>query len=99
EANMASYGKRALPSYHFDKAKTIVSLDADFLGNWLSPVEFQKQYSMGRKVSAKNLSMSKHYHVEPFHTVTGAAADDRATCKPSELGTVVVALYNAVNGT
>lgn len=99
QANAASYGKQALPSYHFDKAQTIVSLGADFLGTWLSPVEFQKQYGMGRKVSAGNANMSKHYHVEPFHTVTGAAADSRATCKPSEMGAVAVALYNAINGT
>jgi molybdopterin-containing oxidoreductase family iron-sulfur binding subunit len=95
-ANEASYGKRALPSYHFDKAQTIVSLGADFLGTWLSPVEFSKQYSMGRRVSAKNAQMSKHYHVESFHTTTGASADMRATCKPSEMGAVAVALYNAV---
>ena len=31
-ANEACYGKKALPSYQFDKAKTIVSLGADFLG-------------------------------------------------------------------
>ncbi|MBS1774455.1 MAG: TAT-variant-translocated molybdopterin oxidoreductase [Bacteroidetes bacterium] len=98
-ANEASYGKRALPSYHFDKAKTIVSLGADFLGTWLAPVEFSKQYSAGRKVTAKNLEMSKHYHVESMHTITGASADMRATCKPSEMGAVAVALYNAVNGT
>ena len=99
-ANEASYGKRALPSYHFDKAQTIVSLGADFLGTWLSPVEFSRQYAMGRKVSAQNAKMSKHYHVESFHTTTGAAADMRATCKPSEMGAVAVALYNAVaNGT
>ncbi len=99
EANAASYGKRTLPSYHFDKAQTIVSLDADFLGTWLSPVEFQRQYGKGRRVSKANMSMSKHYHVEPFHTITGAAADNRATCKPSELASVAVALYNAINGT
>lgn len=99
-ANEASYGKRALPSYHFDKAQTIVSLGADFLGTWLSPVEFAKQYAAGRKVSAKNMAMSKHYHVEANHTITGAKADMRATCKPSEMGAVAVALYNAVaNGT
>jgi molybdopterin-containing oxidoreductase family iron-sulfur binding subunit len=99
QANEASYGKRALPSYHFDKAKTIVSLGADFLGTWLSPIEFAKQYSKGRKVSAKNMTMSKHYHVEGNHTITGAKADMRATCKPSEIGAVAAALYNAVNGT
>ena len=99
-ANEASYGKRALPSYHFENAKTVVSLGADFLGTWLSPVEFAKGYSKGRKVSAKNPEMSKHYQVEPTHTITGAKADMRATCRPSEMGKVAVALYNAVvNGT
>lgn len=99
-ANQLSYGKLALPSYHFDKAQTIVSIDADFLGTWLSPSEFGKQYSKGRKVSAANPKMSRHYQVEPIHTISGAAADYRATCKPSQIGTVVVALHNAVvNGT
>lgn len=97
-ANEASYGQRALPSYHFDKAKTIVSLDADFLGTWLAPGEFGKAYGQGRKVSARNPVMNRHYHVEPAHTITGANADYRATCRPSEMGAVVVALYNAVTG-
>jgi molybdopterin-containing oxidoreductase family iron-sulfur binding subunit len=100
QANEASYGKRALPTYHFDKAATIVSLNADFLGTWLSPVEFAKGYSLGRKISAKNIKLSRHYQVESMHTISGAAADHRATCRPSETGMVAVALYNAVaNGT
>ncbi|XZF13403.1 TAT-variant-translocated molybdopterin oxidoreductase [Chitinophagaceae bacterium MMS25-I14] len=97
-ANEMSYGKRALPSYHFDKAQTIVSLGADFLGTWLSPIEFSKQYSTGRRISAQNLKMSKHYQVEANHTISGAAADVRATAKPSEIGAVATALYNAVVG-
>ena len=95
-ANEANYGKRALPSYHFDKAQTIVGLGADFLGTWLAPIEFSKQYGIGRRVSAANARMSKHYQVEANHTTTGASADLRATCKPSEMGAVAVALYNAV---
>ncbi len=95
-ANEACYGKRTLPTYHFDKAQTIVSIGADFLGTWVSPIEFSKAYSKGRKVSAKNPNLSKHYHVEAMHTITGAAADHRATAKPSEMGKVVVALYDAV---
>ncbi len=95
-ANEASYGKRALPSYHFDKAKTIVSIGADFLGTWLSPIEFAKGYSTGRKMNAKNMVMSKHYQFEGMHSMTGANADVRATCRPSEYGAVTVALYNAV---
>lgn len=96
QANEASYGKRTLPSYHFDKAHTVVSLGADFLGTWLSPIEFSKGYAQSRKVSGKNVKISRHYHVEGAHTITGAAADERATCRPSEMGMVAMALYNAV---
>lgn len=98
QANMASYGKSVLPTYHFDKAQTIVSLGADFLGTWLSPIEFAKGYSKGRKLNAKNIKMSKHYQVESNHTITGAAADNRATCRPSEMGLVATALYAEVTG-
>lgn len=95
-ANEMSYGKRALPSYHFDKAETIFSIGADFLGTWLSPAEFTMGYTQNRKVTAKNPVMSKHYQVESLMSITGAAADDRATCKPSEYGKVAAALYNAI---
>src|SRR5690606_39235027 len=84
------------PSYRFDKAKTIFSLGADFLGTWLSYTEYARQYSKGRKVSATNPHMSKHYQVEAVHSVSGAAADERATCKPSEFAAVAQALLNAV---
>lgn len=96
QAMEACYGKRTLPTYHFDKAATIVSLDADFLGTWMAPVEFSKAYAQNRKISAKNPTLSKHYQVEAIHTITGASADERATCRPSEVGAVAVALYNAV---
>ncbi len=97
-ANEASYGKRALPSYHFDKASTIVSIGADFLGTWLSPIEFAKQYSVGRKMSARNMRMSKHYQFEGVHSLSGANADVRAVCRPSEYGAVALALLAAING-
>ncbi|HWR32088.1 MAG TPA: TAT-variant-translocated molybdopterin oxidoreductase, partial [Chitinophagaceae bacterium] len=44
----SGFGKK-LPSYKFEAAKVIVSLGADFLGTWLSPVEFAKAYAKGRK--------------------------------------------------
>ncbi len=60
-ANEASYGKRAIPSYRFDNAKVIVSLGADFLGTWLSPVEFQDNMRKAEKLNEKNPVMNKHY--------------------------------------
>lgn len=96
-ANEASYGKRAIPSYHFDKAKTIFSIGADFLGTWLNPAEFSHGYVKNRKITAANPVMSKHYQVEAIMTTAGASADERATCKPSEYGKVAVALLEAIN--
>ena len=97
-ANEACGFGRKLPSYHFDKAKVIVSLGADFLGTWLSPVEFAKGYSKGRKIDEKVLSMSKHYHFEGHLSMTGSNADERFIHRPSETGAVAVALLNAING-
>ena len=97
-ANEASYGKRAIPSYHFDKAKVVVSLGADFLGSWLSPVEFAKQYSTGRKLDETKLEMSKHFQFESFLSMTGANADERFTHRASEAGAVAAALLSAVRG-
>ncbi|ULQ55538.1 TAT-variant-translocated molybdopterin oxidoreductase [Flavihumibacter rivuli] len=97
-ANEASYGKRAIPSYHFDKAKVVVSLGADFLGTWLNPVEFGKAYSKGRKVNPSNLNMSKHYQFESMLSLTGSNADERFTHRPSETGAVAAALLGALNG-
>ena len=99
QANEASYGKKALPSYHFDNAKVIVSLGADFLGTWLSPTEFSKQYSANRKISGEKPDMSRHIHFESMMSMTGSNADDRFTHKPSETGAVAVALLNALSGT
>lgn len=97
-ANEACYGKKAIPSYRFDNAKCIVSIGADFLGTWLSPVEFSKQYSAGKRIDEKNPSMSKHIHFESIMSLTGANADERVLHLPSQQGAVVAALYNALNG-
>src|SRR5579872_3865905 len=91
-ANEASYGKRAIPSYHFDRAKVIVSLGADFLGTWLSPIEFARQYAKGRKIDEKAPAMNRHYQFESMLSMTGANSDDRFTHRPSEAGAVALAL-------
>jgi len=97
-ANQASYGKTIIPCYHFEKAKAIVSLSADFLGTWLSPVEFARQYAVGKKLDEKNPAMSRHIHFETVASMTGSNADEKYLCRPSELPMVAAALLSAVNG-
>jgi molybdopterin-containing oxidoreductase family iron-sulfur binding subunit len=97
-ANQATYGKQTIPSYQFDKAKSIVSLGADFLGTWLSPIEFARQYAKGKKINEKSPEMSHHIHFETIATMTGSNADQRFLHRPSETGAVALALLAAVNG-
>lgn len=97
-ANEASYGKRAIPSYAFEKAKVIVSLGADFLGTWLSPIEFQNGYTVNRIINEANPQMSRHFQFESMMSMTGANADERFTHLPSQTGAVALALLSAING-
>ena len=83
-ANQASYGKKAIPSYNFDKAKVVVSIGADFLGTWLNSEEFAAQYVVGRKINEENPTMSKHYQFESILSLTGSNADERYMHRPSE---------------
>ena len=48
EANQACFDKAALASYAFHKADVIVSVAADFLGEWYNAGEISKQYAKGR---------------------------------------------------
>jgi MoCo/4Fe-4S cofactor protein with predicted Tat translocation signal len=90
------YGSSAIPSYHFDKAKTIVSFGADFLGTWISPIEFAGAYAKTRKISSEKPEMSRHYQFESNLSMTGANADYRTPIKASQSGLAVLALYNAI---
>ena len=96
DAFEAMYGKRALPSYDFSKAKTIVSIGADILGDWQGG-GFEAGYAKSR-VPSKG-EMSHHIQFESNMTVTGANADVRIPVKPSKQKRVLAELYNAiVNG-
>ena len=97
-ANEMAYGKRHIPSYSFDKAKAIVSLGADFLGSWLSPVEFSTQYAVNRRIKKGSPALSRHIHFESSLTITGSNADDRFAHKPSETGAIALAILAKLNG-
>ncbi|MBS1496653.1 MAG: TAT-variant-translocated molybdopterin oxidoreductase [Bacteroidetes bacterium] len=97
-ANEACYGKRSLPVYQFDKAKTIVSLGADFLGTWLNPVEFSRQYADTKRIIGEKPELSRHIQFESMISMTGSNADDRFVHKPSDTGAIALALLAKVGG-
>jgi len=94
-ANEKMFGKRMIPSYRFSDAKVIVGFACDFLGTWISPIEFASDYAQGRRA---NKDMSRHYHFESTLSLTGSNADRRYTVKQSLLGSALVALYNKISG-
>lgn len=98
DANEKTFGKRAIPSYNFAKAKVIVGVGADFLGTWVSPVEFSADYAENRRVSADKKTMSRHIQIESVPTITGYKADTRIAVKPSEELSALVDLYNVIVG-
>lgn len=104
QANESSFAQPVIPDYHFDKAQVIVSFDADFLGTWISPIEYASKYAKNRTLQdPKKPSMSRHIQVESHMSLTGSNADNRILVKPSEQGAAIVMLYNeiakAVGGT
>ena len=93
-ANEASFGVNMIPDYDFTKAKTIVSIGADFLGTWLLPTQFATQY--GTRRSPEGEWMSKHFQFESMMSITGSNADYRGMIKPSEQANVLA--YILKNG-
>jgi molybdopterin-containing oxidoreductase family iron-sulfur binding subunit len=92
-ANGQSFGRAVVPHYAFDKARVIVGLEADFLGAWLSPVEFARQYAANRKPEGVP---ALHVQFESGMSVTGSNADVRVAVPPSALGLVAVALLRRI---
>ncbi|MFI5222441.1 MAG: 4Fe-4S dicluster domain-containing protein, partial [Bacteroidia bacterium] len=96
EANKKAFNKAVIPGYRFDKAKVIVSFGADFLGTWISPVEFTKQWSLTRKLNPDKKEMSRHIQFESGLSLTGSNADVRIPIKPSAEAIAIASLYNKI---
>ncbi|MBI1790380.1 MAG: 4Fe-4S dicluster domain-containing protein [Acidobacteria bacterium] len=92
DAHQATHGARVLPHYRFERAEVIAGFDADFLGTWISPVEFTAGYAAGRSLEGEPARFSYHIQFEPRLSITGSKADRRIRVAPSELETVVAHL-------
>ncbi len=84
DAHAKTHGVNVVPHYHFDRAEVIVSFDADFLGTWISPVEFTAGYTAGRSLEGELPRFSHHTQYEARMSLTGSKADDRLVVSRSE---------------
>jgi MoCo/4Fe-4S cofactor protein with predicted Tat translocation signal len=94
KANMESFGEAFIPDYDFSKAKTVVSVGADFMSSWLLPTQFIGQYMSRRNPDGE--WMTKHYQFETNMSITGSNADERGMIKPSQQANVLAYLLSAM---
>ncbi|MAB47040.1 MAG: quinol:cytochrome C oxidoreductase [Flavobacteriaceae bacterium] len=95
DAYQAKYGKRGMANYDFSKAKTIVSVGADFIGDWQGG-GFESDYA--KKRIPEHGKMSRHIQFESNMSLTGANADKRVPLTPSQQKLALAKLYSLVVG-
>ncbi len=93
EANKISFGKQVIPDFRFDKADVVVSFGADFLGTWLSPIEYTEQFSSRRDPEQ---AMNYLVQLESNLSLTGSNADLRIQIKPSQEAAVLMNIYREI---
>ena len=94
-AFQARYGTRALPNYDFSQAETIVSIGADFLGDWAGG-GYDAAYAKSR--IPQNGKMSRHIQFESDFSLTGANADKRIALTLSQQRAALAALHGYITG-
>ena len=90
-----SFGRSVRPTFNFDKAKVILSLDCDFLGGEDDCHNHIKKFVAGRNAPD---GMSRLYSIESLFTLTGAGADHRLRVAASLIGPIAAAISAQLGG-
>ena len=96
DAHEQTHAARVLPHYRFDRAQVVVSFGADFLGTWISPVEFTAAWCSQRVPSQQSPQMSYHVQFESRMSLTGSNADRRLAIHPAEQALLVARLADTL---
>lgn len=79
EASEVLFGIPDVPRFQFEDRDLVISLGADFLGTWLSPVEYTKTYAKRRVRTQDRLY---HIQIESRMSLTGSNADKWVAVNP-----------------
>ncbi len=97
EAERALFGEVRLARYHFDRAKVILALEADFLGTQGDTVSAIAGFARMRRPDSPTGSMNRLYVFEGGMSLTGTKADVRMPIRPSALARIAFGLVRAVH--
>jgi anaerobic selenocysteine-containing dehydrogenase len=84
------FGWQALPVYDLAPAHYVLSIGADFLGGWISPVYYARQFGQLRQ--GRPDIRGRLIHAESRMSVTAASADEWLPVRPGAEPQLVLAL-------
>jgi molybdopterin-containing oxidoreductase family iron-sulfur binding subunit len=90
QAATVAVGLSVTPYFRFDQAKTILSLDCDFIGAESDTHLHCRNFAKSRRI--QNGSMSRLYVAEALMTQTGMNADHRARVASSQVIAIAAAI-------
>jgi molybdopterin-containing oxidoreductase family iron-sulfur binding subunit len=85
-------GYETEPQYHLGQARTILSLDSDFLALETGNIRNAGGFAEGRKVEKREDQMNRLYVAESTYTVTGSMADHRVQVPVSKVPSFALAI-------
>ena len=91
-ARMA-FGEDLRPVYRIENAKTVVSLDSDFLGAGPAQIPQARAFSLSRKGDGSSQDPCRLQVIESTVSITGGTADTRHAVKPSQIHAVALELF------
>jgi anaerobic selenocysteine-containing dehydrogenase len=94
QANLLSFGHAALPTFDLARADYVISLGADFLGTWNSPVAQSAGY--GEMRQGRPGRRAKFVQVEARMSQTGANADEWIACRPGMEGALALGIAHVI---
>ena len=93
-ANRATFGIDAIPYHAFEAARSVLSLGADYLETWISPVAYGGGYR--RMHGVRDGVAGSVIHIEPRYSMTAANADEWLPNAPGTEAAVALALLRIV---
>ncbi|EYD73943.1 Fe-S-cluster-containing hydrogenase component 1 [Rubellimicrobium mesophilum DSM 19309] len=98
EAARRLWGRPLAAVWRLDRARRVLTLDADVLAEGPGRLAYARDFIDGRRVRGPEDGMSRLWAVESTPTITGAKADERRAVRPSEVLPMARALLAAVEG-
>src|SRR5207249_2123601 len=96
EGSRMAFGEIVETHFHFDKAKTVLSLESDFLYSHPNSLRYTHDFAGARRAGFPRTGMNRLYVIESSPTVTGSNADHRLPLRSLEVGPFVFALAQKI---